>query len=163
MFGRNSIAGWAALLVALTLAVGGCGGGGSSAEGSEVSADLSKAQFLKQANQSCKLGINEITNYYGLWEKKHTVNGKRPPEAARDKALSEAALAAHAKQLERLKEIGLPREGGPFIEKIYAAWEEGIENAEDDLSSMQASNEDFAFHKAYKWSVELGLTDCWWG
>jgi hypothetical protein len=91
------------------------------------------------------------------------VNGKRPTEAARDKALSEAALEAHAKQLERLKEIGLPQEGRTFVENIYAAWEEGIENGEADLSSMQASNEDFAFHKAYKWSVEYGLSSCWWG
>lgn len=162
MFGRKSII-LAGVVLVLVVAAVGCGGGSSSAESSEVSATLTKAQFIKQAEQPCKLGINEITNYYGLWEKKHMVNGKRPPEAARRKALSEVALEAHAKQLERLKEIGLPKEGQPFVERIYAAWEEGIENGENDVLSMQASNEDFAFHKAYKWSVQFGLSSCWWG
>jgi hypothetical protein len=162
MYRRNSIAAGGALLaLAMAIATGGCGSSGATADDS--SATLTKAQYLKRAEHPCKLGINEITSYYGLWENKHTVNGKRPPEAARDKALSEVALAVHAKQLEGLKEIGLPREGQATVEKIYAAWEEGIENGEDDLSSMQASNEAFAFHKAYKWSIQFGLSSCWLG
>lgn len=157
--GRGALAAAVALLT-IGIAIAGCGSSGDAAEVS--TATLTKAQFLKAAIPACKLGTNEITNYFGLWEKEHFKNGKPPPEAARDKALSEIALDARKKQLERLKEIGLPREGEALVKAIYVAWEEGIEKAEKDLSSMQASNKDYAFHKAEYWGIEYGLASCWW-
>jgi hypothetical protein len=160
MHWRNVIAVLGAMLgLVLTTAVAGCG---SSGDAAAVTGTISKAQFLKAAIPVCKLGVNEITNYYGQWEKAHTVNGKRPPEAARDRALDRIALEAHKKQLERLKEISLPREGEEFVPRLYEAWEEGIENGENDPKSMQESV-GFAFGRAYSMSIGHGLSACWLG
>jgi hypothetical protein len=156
---RNVIA-VAGAALALVLAIAGCGGSGDAAV---VTGTISKAQFLKKAIPVCKLGVNEITNHYGQWERAHTVNGRRPPEAARDRALDRIALEAHEKQLEGLKEISLPREGEvEFVPRLYEAWEEGIENGENDPKSMQEST-GFAFSGAYSMSVDHGLGDCWLG
>jgi hypothetical protein len=156
----NSIAvGLALILAAMAF---GCGSSGDAGEAT-VEGTVTKAQYLEQAMPICKLGINEITNNYGLWEKGHTVNGKRPPEAARDAALDQIALEAKAKQLERLRELPLPRESEGFVPRLYEAWEEGIENGEEDPESMQESNERYAFSRAYSMSVDYGLGDCWLG
>lgn len=146
----------------IALALLGCGSGDDATEDSTARPTLTKVQFLKQGNQACSQGNDEITNLYGQWEKSHTVDGKRPAEAARDKALSEIALEVRKKELQRLREIGLPREGTPVVREILASMEEGIENGERNLSSMQASNEDYAFIKAYRKSIRYGLTVCWW-
>lgn len=146
----------------IALALAGCGGGDDAAESTSARPTLTKVQFLEQGNQACSQGNDEIHSRYGQWEKSHTVDGKRPPEAARDKALSEIALEVREKELQRLREIGLPREGTAVVREILAGMEEGIENGENDLSSMQASNEDYAFIKAYRKSIKYGLTVCWW-
>jgi hypothetical protein len=157
MRGRKVIAVAGAMLVlAAIVAVAGCGS-------SSDAATISKAQYLKEGIPICKLGVNEITNSYGQWEKAHTANGKRPPEAARDRALDRVALEARKKQLERLQELSLPREEEEFVPRLYEAWEEGIENGENDPKSMQESNERYAFSRAYSMSVDYGLSDCWLG
>jgi hypothetical protein len=161
MHWRNVIAlAGAVFALALSLAAVGCG---SSGDAAELIGTMSKARYLKLAIQTCKLGGNEITNYYGQWEKAHTVNGKRPPEAARDNALDHVSLKVKTKELQRLKEIGLPREGEYDVKKIYAAWEEGIENGEEDPRSMQESNYLYAFANAYRRSIDFGLQACWLG
>lgn len=102
MYWRNVIAlAGAVCALAIILAATGCG---SSGDAAELTGTMSKARYLKLANQSCKLGGNEITNLYGQWEKAHTVGGKRPPEAARDRSLDQVSLEVKTKELQRLKE-----------------------------------------------------------
>jgi len=150
----------AAFLLALVPAVAGCGGSGDAAEAT-AEGTLTKAQYVKRASHICKVGIDELYDEYAKWEKSHTVDGQRPVEAARDTALSSAALEARIKQLKRLKELGLPGESEATVQRIYEAWEEGIENGEERLASMQESNYKYAFKKAYVLSVDFGLADCW--
>lgn len=159
MLWRNLIA-VAACLLALTLTIAGCGG---SDDAAEVTAEgtLAKAQYLKQASRICRQGNAEFTDRYAHWERTHTVDGRRPPELARDIALSRFVLAGRIRQLDRLKELGLPREAGGFVPRLYEAWEEGIENAEEHPESMRESLERFAFRNAYVMSVDYGLVDCW--
>jgi hypothetical protein len=146
----------------MALALVGCGSSAEVPATASPRPTLTKVQFLKRGNQACAQGNDEIHGRYGRWEKSHTVNGKRPPEAARDKALSEIALEVKKKELLRLREIGLPREGTAIVREILTSMEEGVENGEKDLASMQASNEDYAFIKAYRKSIGYGLTVCWW-
>lgn len=50
---------------------------------------LSKAQFLKMGSEICRRGNDRMTAAYGRWERANTVDGKRPPEAVRDKVLGQ--------------------------------------------------------------------------
>ncbi|MFL5896992.1 MAG: hypothetical protein ACJ76D_00785 [Solirubrobacterales bacterium] len=146
--------------VFLAIAITGCGSSGDPAEVT-VQGTFTKAQYLKLARPICKQGVNEITDHYRQWEKADTGNRKRSSEHARDIALAEVAVEAHKKQLQRLREIGLPHEEEEFVSRLYEAWEEGVENGEDNPESMQESNERFAFHQAYAMSVDYGLGACW--
>lgn len=148
----------AALVVSL-LALAACGSSGDAAD--SPTSTLSRAQFLRQGNALCQAGTNEITSALTKWEKGHRSGGKPATEAARDKALSQIALKVRKEELRELRELGLPLEGQYTVELILDAWEEGVENGERNLLSMQASNEDFAFAKAFQISSNFGLSGCW--
>lgn len=147
----------------LMLPVIGCGGGDDDAGATSPAPTLSKAQFLKMGSEICRRGNDRMTAAYGRWERANTVEGKRPPEAARDKALGQIVLVVRADEVRRLRALGLPREGEQFVKTMLTAIEEGIEEGEQNPSSLQASNEYFAFAKAFRMGIDYGLSACWLG
>ncbi len=157
MVWRNSKAAVLAVVLALTFCAGGCGASDSTT--ASAGATLSESQFLKEANRSCKMRIDELNARYKKWERAHP----QPTYATRLAALSHFTLEARKKQLDQLKELGVPRGSADEVRKIYEAWEEGIENGEREPESMQESNERYAFYEAYTQSNAYGLTACWLG
>jgi hypothetical protein len=147
-----------AALMALALAVAGCGGGETAAE--ELPR-LPKAQLIKKGEAICDQGNEAITAKFNRWGQKNSEAGKvaSPKELADFTA--KVVLPVRKMELRRLRALGIPHPGAHAYRDILAAMEEGIEKGELDHVSMQAVGDDYAFAKAFDLSIAFGLKSCW--
>jgi len=151
----------ATALLALTLGVAGCG---SSEKAAEELPHLTKAQLLKKAEAICLQGNEAIKATFNPWEKKHLKDfeaGEPPTSAELDEIATKAALPVRKMELRRLRALGIPHPGAATYRRILAAMEEGIEEGEQDHSSMRKVGDEYAFAKAFELSFAYGLTSCW--
>ena len=129
MRGRGFVA---VLISALAIAVvgAGCGGGESDATAGE---QLSWATYLKKGNAACLRNWNEVKADYGKFVKAHG-----GPDAAFGDADSiteyvDTVIVPHKEELlDELRELGTPTSEGEKADEIIAAYEEGVEVAEED-------------------------------
>jgi hypothetical protein len=144
-----------AVLAILALIVAGCGGGSST----ESTSSLSKAEFLKQGNAVCAKGDKEIEETFESYAKEHNLSEKNPPSEAELKEVAEEVLPVVRNQIEGVRNLGVPSEGGPEVEKALDAAEEALEEAEADPVAFTGEKND-PFKKANKMASEVGLTKC---
>jgi len=150
-------AGATLMLPALTLALVGCGGGGSS----ESTSSLTKAEFLKKGNAICSKGSKEINKAYEGFSRKYVAGGKTPSKALLDEAAAEIVLPVREKEVRMLRALSAPSGQEARIDVMLTAWEEGIEKGEQDPNSLRKAGPEFAFYKSYSMGIDYGLTKCW--
>jgi hypothetical protein len=63
------------------------------------------------------------------------------------------------KQIEGVRDVGVPSEGGKEVEEALDAAEEALEEAEADPTAFTGEKTD-PFKKANKMASEVGLTKC---
>jgi hypothetical protein len=180
-----------ALAVAIVVALAGCGGGSSdssssasqaagggeaSSEGSgkdaagtgESSAgetvqsgDLSKSEFVKQANAICEKGKKESLEKMGAYVKKH----KGGSETANLELIGEAIQAVFIpqiqSQIDAVRALGAPAGDEEQVEGFLVALEE------DAATARESSGTSAVLAKSFKPSAELaheyGLDGCSYG
>jgi hypothetical protein len=130
MRGRGLIAVLIGVL-AIAVAGAGCGGGGES----DATADdqLSKALFLKKANAVCLRNQEEVTDDYNEFVETHG----GPETAFGDvdsitEYVDTVMIPSKEQLLDELRELGAPSGDEEKVDAILAAYEEGIEVAEED-------------------------------
>jgi len=147
----------AALAVLATL-VAGCGGGGG---GTESASSLSKAEFVKQGNAICAKGSKEIGEAFEKYGKEHDFsNSKQPSKAEQEEAIEAIVIPRIRKEIEGIRALGIPAEGGAEAEAVLDAAEEALEKGEEDPSLMLKEESAGPFAKVNKLSREFGLTKC---
>jgi hypothetical protein len=145
-----------AALAALALIVAGCGGGSSS---TESTSSLSKAEFLKEGNAVCAKGNEEIEETFESFAKEHNLSEKNPPSEDELQEVASEILPIISNQIEGVRDVGIPSEGGQGIEDALNAAEEALEEAEEDPTAFTGEKDD-PFKKANKMATEVGLTAC---
>jgi hypothetical protein len=148
-FGRKSYLGGA--LIALFLALSGCGGGEATNE--MTTGSMTKAQFLTQGNAICSQVFDEIDRRYGKLSKKST-------DAELNEQAQEIVPPLVSRLVGRLRALGAPKGEEARVEKILVALEEGVETAEEDVSTVRGSRGEFAFEKGYEMLWDYGLMRC---
>jgi hypothetical protein len=147
-----------AALAALALIVAGCGGGSDS---TESTSSLTKAEFVKQGNALCAKGNKEIGEGFEKFAKEHGFSKeKEPSQAELVEAVETVLIPKISKEIESIRALGTPAEGGAEAEAVLDAAEEALEKGEEDPSVMASEESAGPFAKANKLAREFGLTKC---
>ena len=146
-----------AALAAISMIVAGCGG---SDDSTDSTSSLTKAEFVKKGNAICAEGNKEIDAGFEEFAKENNLpENKRPSQAQLTEAVEEVVLPAVEGQVESIRDLGLPSEGGEEADEILTAAEEAIEQGEEDPASLASEKAD-PFAKANKLAREYGLAKC---
>lgn len=139
-----------ALLLALAalplcLAASGCG------DEESAEASISNAQFQKKANLICNEASNEQFEKASLYAQRH-------PKADEADLLEAVAIPPLEKQLEELKDLGLPRGHEAEAEAFFEEFEAGLEEMKEDPRSVSEQNN--PFEKANELGKKYKYGDC---
>lgn len=146
-----------AALAAISMIVAGCGGGDDS---TDSTSSLTKAAFIKQGNAICAEGNKEIEEGFEEFvEENNLPKNKQPSKAQLTEAIEEVVLPAVEDQVESIRDLGLPSEGGEEADKVLKAAEAAVEEGEEDPSALAGEKAD-PFAEANTLARKFGLTTC---
>lgn len=140
--------------VAAVLLVGVAAGCGSGSDA--TTAELSRAQFVKEGNAICKQQT----------EKRNAVLRKVVEQGDQSKVLPLAEreeivlsiLPYYAEIPQKLEALGAPKRDEKEVEAIAAAMKQAVKDVEaDPAKALETTSQ---FYKASKLSAEYGLKDC---
>ena len=146
----GTIAAVIAALLALALALGGCGGGDDTTA-------LTRAEYLKQADAICKEGLDERTVLF----KKANVNidpNKELSDSAKEKLVLAVILEPYEKSTDQLKELSAPDGEEEKVEALIKAREKSAEEVSEKPLVAVTSIEQF--ENSNKLSMQYGLKEC---
>lgn len=146
-----------ATVAATALVVAGCGG---SSDSTGTTGSLTKAEFVKQGNAICAEGAKELEEGFEEFAKEHNFSeNKQPTKAELTEASEEILIPGVRKQIEGIRDLGLPSEDGEEADEALEAAEKALEEGEEDPAAM-ATEDSGPFAKANKLAKEFGLTKC---
>jgi hypothetical protein len=135
-----------AVTACATLALAGCGDDGDS--GSE---ELSKDEFIAQADEICEKSSDRIDEAEDGF-----ADPNAPTEEEIDAAMDDVVVPELREQLEGIRDLDAPDEDDEQIEEMLDNLEKGIDSLEED---WQAPDNE-AFAKASEIAVEYGFEEC---
>jgi hypothetical protein len=138
----------------------GCGGGDGGAT-AQSAQSLTRAEFLKRAKTICEKGTDRIDVLYGRAATHAPKND--PGEQFMNEAAARIVIPIRREELQKIRALGLPREGGRSIEEFLEALEEGIERGEESHPSLRGVGEPYAFERAYALAGTTPLGSCFRG
>jgi hypothetical protein len=150
----------AVALAVFSLLLVGCGGGGDGAEGTGT---ITKAQFLKKGNAICAKGTKEFGKGDVAFWKQHGGPRSNASQALTNELQLTVALPMRKRELREIRALGLPKGDEPYVEKMLAAWEEGIQTGEEEPARLDSGGPKYAFYKSYSMGNDYGLEKCWLG
>ncbi|HEV2858411.1 MAG TPA: hypothetical protein VGW80_08420 [Solirubrobacterales bacterium] len=151
------LAGLLAAVVAIAMIAAGCG---SSDDSTDSTGSLTKAEFVKQGNAICAKGEKEIGEGFEEFAKENNLpKNKQPSQAQLTEAVEEVVLPTVSDEVESIRDLGLPKEGGKEADEVLKAAEEAIEKGEEDPAAL-ASEKNDPFADANKKARDFGLTKC---
>ncbi len=153
---RRTVLGYVLVAVAaLALVAAGCGGG----DGTEVTtSDLSKAQFVKQADAVCKKGEEQIQEDFVAYAKKHK-DLTKPTDSDYAELIDAVFVPNVNREVEELRDLGAPAGDEEQVEAMLVAREENVAAAEAEPKKL-VSESSKVFAEASKLAKEYGLKTC---
>jgi hypothetical protein len=153
MFWRKS---WIWLLALALAGLYGCGSDGAE---TVPAGTLTKKQFLEQVKAVCARSLKELNRAdLAAWEK-YEPDHTTTDEAVLNK-VSLALVPGKERQVRRLRAIGLPKGDERYVDSMFAAWEEGLEEAREDPSLIREAGPGTALYKSYAMAAKYGLEGC---
>jgi hypothetical protein len=117
-------------VLAIAAVGAGCGGGESDATAGD---QLSKAVYLKKADAVCLRNWEEVKNDYNKFVKAHGGRDVAFDDIDSITEYVDTVVIPNKEQLlDELREVGTPSGGEEKVNAILAAYEEGIDVAEED-------------------------------
>jgi hypothetical protein len=144
-----------ALVVAIALAIAGCGGDGS---GDAPTASITKAEFVAKANAACARIKGQTQAEFAEYMKSSA--GESLSQAAGQTELGKRfVIAPKQQEVDEFIALGEPSGNEGQVKAIVVAFEGGIKKAEEDPSKA-ARNSTEAFGAAEKLAAQYGLVGC---
>jgi hypothetical protein len=143
--------------LALALATAGCGGDSGDSEGTTATR-VSKAAFVERADAICIQTYNQVKAGYEAFVKEAGSEPFSTIEEIEDYADS-VLIPARQEEVEELRDAGMPKGEEDQVEAILAAFEEGIEKAEESPRDAVTSPAG-VFVKAAELAKSFGLAGC---
>jgi hypothetical protein len=144
-------ASWLALILAI-FAIG-CGDG--DGDGATAAASVSKAEYVKQADDICAKTEGRQQKRVGMFGKKER---QQTPNAEAE-LVRFAGVPPLAMEAEELAELPLPTSEAAQAKAFLKAFEVGVEAAEEDPTSLLAADSN-PFAKAEAIAVKFGFKVC---
>ena len=145
-----------AALAAISMIVAGCGGGDDS---SSDSSSITKAQFIKQADEICEKGNEENeAEFEEFAEDQGLSEGEEPTKAQQDEAITEIVAPGVRKQIEEIDALPVPEGDEKQIEAIVLSVEEGVVEIETNPDTLSAGISPLA--EGSKLAKDYGLKAC---
>jgi hypothetical protein len=142
-------------VLAVTLIVAGCGGGGDEASTSAIS----KAAFAKKAEAICQKGSERAAAAFVSFLKKQKSDARHPSQADEEELVGKVLVPSVKREVKEFRALGAPSGDEDRVKAIIEALEEGVETAEDDPEAV-ASSSDAVFGIASRLAKEYGLEVC---
>ncbi len=149
---RSNRWGYLSCALVAVLLIAGCGGGDDGGEQTGPPA-ISKAKLLKKGNAFCKKNNEELTAAFGPFIEEHRSDDVR--------FAMEHVMPMRRAQLRLFRQLGPPAQDAKQFEEMLVAMEEGLERAKQDPHSLLATEEEYAFSRAFDIGLEFGLERCW--
>jgi len=181
---KTRLIGLLAALAAAIIVVGGCGSSGDSstgttAEGGSTTAesvteettgdsinvevttsDLTKAEFVQQANAICAKNNKELNDQFQAFLKENNVPEDRlPTEKELSKAVDAVIEPVIGTQIDEIQALGAPAGEEEKVEKILTAAAKGVKKSEEE-PALLLNDKGSPFDEANKLSREYGLQAC---
>jgi len=147
------------MAIALAAAVAGCGGGDDSS-GDSSAAALTKAEFIKQADQVCKKGEEALAAEGEEFAEDNDIDIENPTEEQKEEVILDVVGPALHKQGEELAALGAPEGEEEAVEAIVDALESGADEIESDPAILIEGKENPPLEEASELSADYGLTEC---
>lgn len=143
--------------MAVALVAVGCGGGDDT---TESTASLTKAEFVKQGNAICSKGSAKLESEFEAFAKEHNLSqNEEPSKATLEEEVEEVLIPAVTRQVEEIRDLGVPEDDQGEVDEILTGAEEAIEEGEEEPSTLLASSPG-KFTEVNKEAREYGLTVC---
>lgn len=163
----------ALIAVALTIALigAGCGGGSDGSDGTgsapeeagDGASSISKAEFLKKADNVCAEGGKEVEAEFQAYLKKNNLEeGKETPAENKAHVVEIAetiAIPGLQQQVKEIRALGAPSGEEAEVEAFIGAVEEALKEGEAEPASLIGATSEL-FAKADKLAQEYGLKVC---
>lgn len=140
----------------VAVAIAGCGGGGGG-----TTAEISKTAFVKQANEICVKTQEQASSEFRTYLTQHGSQIQSPAQekAAQVEVGETIVIPAKQQEVEELRALGSPHGDEKRVEAIVAAYDEGIEIAEEHPEEATKDGTE-AFGKAERLATTYGLEGC---
>jgi len=147
------------VLVAAAM-LAGCGSDSSSSASAtdEAAAPLSKAQFVKQADEICQQGLKKKDEAVSVALKEQAEQAQSAPSAQDTaKLVEETVLPAYSKTVDQLSQLGAPKADEAKVEKMIGEFEAALQAVEAEPAAANKSN---PFEPADKAAEAYGIENC---
>lgn len=152
----------AALILGVVAAITGCGSSDDSTVTIEAS-DLSKAQWIKQAEAICIKNAEPILGRVSEYEEKNAVKSQRGNEKIAGQAIRKEVPPVMSQQLEELRALGAPAGDEEQIEAYLLASEKDIDDLENGSALSSLNELGTKFHRSGKLITQYGAATCAYG
>lgn len=151
------------VLMALPLALSGCGGNGSTSSqvttGTVRKTTLTKAEWVDRANEICGPIIDKRTHGMEAFYKAHGVHGS--PNLHQREAANTAVVVPNVQErVEALEALPVPVGEAAKVRAFLRALEEGAREAKSHPYNLAKPADPIPFHRSAKLGTELGLLFC---
>jgi hypothetical protein len=145
---RSSLYGGLMLIAILTVGfvAAGCGGGDDN---------LTKAEFLKQGNEICKKGSQQIDKE----AKKVFTSNQEPSQAEFNKFVTGTVIPSTQGQIDDIRDLNPPSDDEDQVNAILDSAQAALDKTKQDPTLLQGGKND-PFKKTNQLSKAYGLTVC---
>ncbi|HEX5762979.1 MAG TPA: hypothetical protein VFY04_07645 [Solirubrobacterales bacterium] len=155
-----------AVMVALAVAVAGCGddddASGDSSSTELTTSSLTKAQYLKKANQACFDERSQLTKKIKAYKEGiERPQEKRLLETKQYQGfVDDVLLPTYEAELAAVRALGAPSGEERRLEALLAAQQQGLDEvaAQDGIETFEPI--EFAFAQGSRMALAYGLTEC---
>ena len=146
-----------AVLVALAALVAGCGGGDST---TDETVTLTKTEFIKQGDASCKEGNEEISEGFEEYAEENDLPQNKEPSTEQGIEITETVILPNIQQqAEEIRELGAPEGDGDQVDELLTSLEDAVAEGEDDPELLFKGNTD-PFAEVNELAKDYGFKVC---
>jgi len=148
--------GYSATGVILILVLAACGGSDEQI----ATEGLTKAQFLKRGNAICAAATARINKNFEKYSSRHLSKGRTVSEVSYARAMGRIVIPHVEAEVKRIRGLGAPTGDEERVNKILAAFENGIREGKMDPQTLPGNHGTYAFREAHTLALHYGLERC---
>jgi hypothetical protein len=143
------------------VAVAGCGDDDDGGDGGVPTGDVSKQDYIAEANQVCEEGDTQLDEAARAFfvEELGLGQNERPTDEQIAQFAEEEAIPVIQDQIDKLREIEAPEADADEITEIYNAAQAALDEAVEDPSILATEQTD-PFEETNRLAEEYGITEC---